>query len=80
MAKQANQYTPRGFCTICGEKLSAYNVTRQCFFHSVTDRSQNLLPEEHYHPVKYVDYEDGTLKVRISDGGAWRMSANRISG
>jgi len=76
----ANQYTPRGICTICGRRLSAYNPGTKCFFHSVIDRSQNLLPEEHYHPVKYVDPENGSLKVRISEGGAWRQSANRING
>ncbi len=76
----ANQYTPRGICTICGRKLSAYNPGTKCFFHSVTDRSQNLLLEEHYHPVKYVDPQNGSLKVRLSEGGAWRQSANRKTG
>jgi hypothetical protein len=75
----ANQYTPGGVCTICGRKLSTYNAGTQCFFHSVKDRSQNLLQDDHYHPVQYVDPQDGSPKVHISDGGAWRLSLNGTS-
>jgi len=76
----ANQYTPKGICTICGRKLSTYNPGSKCFFHSVPDRSKNLLLEEHYHPVKYVDPENRSLNVRVSEGGAWRQPAIRMDG
>jgi hypothetical protein len=51
-----------------------------CFFHSVPEKSQNLLLEEHYHPVKYIDPDTGSLKVRLSQGGAWRQSAVGMCG
>ena len=50
----------KGFCNVCGRKLSIYNTGAQCFFHSIPDRSQNLISEESYSPVKYVDPGDGS--------------------
>lgn len=69
----------KGFCNVCGRRLSIYNTGAQCFFHSIPDRSQNLISEESYSPVKYVDPGDGSHRVRISEGGVWRISANRMS-
>lgn len=69
----------KGICRVCGRRMSTYNRGTQCFFHSVADESRNFFDEGNYHPVKYIDITDGSPKVRISEGCAWRLSANRIS-